>query len=672
MPVKLEKLKEWKKQDEKIWEPIFTKFRERLAASYGVEDAQWDPEVLSNRKKVDRPCQQYNIYPGFIRPSVNALKECPPEAEFYPISEATEEDAKVVAGRLRTIQEESNATQAYLQAMELSMRGGLGCWTIIPRKVRGKIQIMIEGRDDPTTILIDSSAKSFNYADIKRAFIRDEMTEDDYREQYPNGGASAVDGIVTVWQAYIQVTKKVNGADGVEEEVTRVEHYVFDETSPEILHFSDKFPCSRIPVVYITAPRAIIGDEVQVFPITHDIEPMQREINWLKSEAIASISSAPKALWKAAKNAVKNFLGSWTDSATSPDSVLLYEGDRAPEQIDAPQAPEGYMKLADSNLEMARVVTGIYPDPTLQSKVDAPSGKAIKMQRMGSGVANYHYTDTIHYGIKLTAEIVAEQMEHFHNDNEIRIAKSNDGKIQKVSFGDTDVEGAHNLNLATARFGVTISVGPSYASQREELMDKVMEMVGNDPQTRAVMMPWIMGQLPIPGVEDIVEILEATLPPEIQQILASKKSGDPKQQNQALRLQLQQMATQLQQFKKMVPALTEELQHTSELYKNLKEDRSQERQTKIELADKQHEAALQGKAMEIHGRHVEGIEQTQRDEHLQRMEAEANERLEMLRGDIEKEIASLRGLIELHKQDKENASDEKLAQKRDAHVEVIA
>lgn len=652
----IQKLMQMKADAESHWSDAHKNYRAWLKFSHGMKDAQWDPTVLSLRG--GRPSQQYNICPGFIRPTVNALKEVPPEIQVHPISNATKQDAQALAGALRAIQYRSNASRAYIYAMECAMRGGLGGWRVLPKKVRGKIEILVQPILDPTSILIDPTCQEMDFSDAKWVMIRMEVGASDYKEDYPKGLAEGIDGKVTIWECWAERVERVpqTGDDGlpmadglgnvITEERIRVDYYVFDEATAAPLAYQEKYLGTRIPVVLVTGPMALVEGKREIFALTHDIEAMQREINWVKSEQIAQRSAYPKAQGFAEDEAIGDYLDEWENSAVDSVAWLRHKkGTRPPTPFPPPPPATGDIESTRENVEMARQVTGIYPDPTLQQAAGTPSGKAIKLQRMTAGVANYHYVDAINYGMKRTGEILIELVEKYWNDNDIRMALGGDNAAFAVSFGDRQVPDAQNVDLARARFGITISTGPSYASQREERLDRITEFFQGDVEGKALLRDWMLKQTDIPGAEEVAERFVAILPDAVRQVVLKEDSSDPKEQVLQLRIALQK-ASQREQFAaKMIKTLTEALQKET--------------------------AELKSKRDELDSRERIARDQQEGDTHRETLRLSSAHLIEDQRAALDLQLQRMEDLTKLLLQQRENESDERLAQRQGARVDVM-
>lgn len=541
------------------WNDVMSMVKENLRFSYGEPEAQWDKQALAARRG-KRAVQQYNIVPGFIRPTINAVREAPPEATYYPVSDgATKQDAKYYAGALRAIQYHSNASRTYIQSTETAMRGGIGGFRVLPKKIRGKTEILIQPIADITRVYIDPDSMEFDFSDAKWIILELSIGEEEGKRDYPGAILTYHDGKATIYEAWVQ--------HEIGEDV-QVCQYIFDEGSPEPLRSTLDYPCKEIPFCFVTGEVVEIDGKRYYYCVTSDLKSPQRELNYLKSEAISVMAAAPKARWIADENAVDNEDELYNSSADASDVIWKKPGSEII-PVQAPPPPVGYMELAENNIEMARLITGIYPDPSLQAKADAPSGKAIKMQRMGSGIATYHYVDSLHHAIKRCAEICLEMIQVYWTDDSIRVALGADGSPTPVSFGPGMVPDVANVDPRVGKYGVTVSVGPSYASQREAVIEQVNELIAKNPKLLDALGDWIVKQWNLPGSEEIAERMQLMLPKPIQDLIASKEEGnDPEEQVARARLQINGMGQQLQQYELVIKTMTEALnRERSELEK---------------------------------------------------------------------------------------------------------
>lgn len=573
-PSTIEKVKALLDTAKGYWSTIHDQFRQDLKFANNIE--QWDEKIKNERLRMGRDCQTYPIIKGFIRPLTNAVKEAPPGITIYPISDSTKDDAKMLSGVCRHIEYNSNAGRAYNHGLENAAEGGLGAWRIIPKnkpkvenvmvdevvdigngqqyiqKKRTKqfvddTEICFEQISDPTCVYFDPTAKMPDYSDAGYVIYCNTISAKDFRALYPKAeGCDTLAEDVEIYELW-QI------ADS-----GFVNFIVFDTN--EIL-VNDMTEMTILPFVLITGSKIDVDGVVQFSSITRDLRAVQQEINWLKSEAISSISSAPKSMFIADEGSLINE-DAWASSATDPDVVLYKKAGKEVTPIVAPGPPVGYMELASQNIEMARQISGIYPDPSTQSALSNASGKAIKYQQAGAHIQTYHYIEALNYGVKRSGEILLDQISVYYNDDKIRMSMGVDNTFKPVSIGPTQVDSVSNIDLTNAKYGVVISNGPSYSTQKEALMDQLLEMGRTNPNILPLISDVIVKNLNLPGSEELADRFKVMMPPQIQELLKAQEQSNnsPSEiiRNQAIQLQTQ--AAEFQQLQQNAQALAEELE----------------------------------------------------------------------------------------------------------------
>lgn len=557
------------------WDTPHRIFQEDYLFAHGHK--QWDADIESQRRRARRDCKTYPIVQGFIRPLVNAVKQAPPSITLYPVSQDTDkQSAKILGGVIRHIEYCSNAQRAYTHALEQIAEGGLGAWRVTPKTkkqkkttyqnqpmqtpygvqmvpakmivIEDKVELAIEQIDNPANVYFDPTAKLPDFSDANWVIYRNEMSVLDYQREYPNGRASAENDLVVIYEYWYFNSKGT------------VDFVVFDENDI-LVH--DELELTILPFVLIAGDKIDAEGTVSYKSLTSEIKAPQQELNWLKSEAITSISQAPKSNWIVDSDAINEAdEDAWANSAVDPDVLLRKKKGSEIIPITPPGPPDGYMQLAQQNIEMARQITGIYPDPSTQAALSNASGKAIKYQQAGSQIQTYHFVDALNFGIKRTGEILLDMISVYYNDDDIRISMGVDNSYQHVSLGPTNVPGVANLDLTFNQYGVIISNGPTYASQKEQFSEQLMQFAQGNPQMMPLIADIVVRYSSIPGSEELADRFRVMLPEPVQQVIAqqAQQGGDPAQIAQMQMVQMQQMAQQLQQAQQQIQMLAAELQ----------------------------------------------------------------------------------------------------------------
>lgn len=570
-----EDIKALQELGDSYWEPIYREYKDDIKFSYGTGTDQWDPKALMYRG--GRPAESYNIINGFVTPVVSLAQQNPPAINVFPISDgASKANARAISGVLRAIEYSCGAQREYCSALESAVRGSIGIIKVIPRLSdlgEDDIDFIIHHVSDPSQVLIDPSAKKADFSDAGWVIVKTTMSDRQYKRDYPEGRAESINGLVNLYELWIKevkVVKELDKATGYTKRVRKVKilQYLYDDH--DILETIDDYAGKYLPFAVVTGPRYTIDGETRFHSMTRAIKGIQKEINFLKSEQIATIACAPKATFYGDNNAFdsQEEQEAWEESATNPRVFLGHKPGAAVNQFNMPQIPTAYIESVDKNVDLARVITGIYPDPTTQNGLSPMSGKAIKQQQAGQSIATYAFVDSLNYAIKHVGEIILDLLPNYWNDNKVRLSMGVDGKFNPISMGNEEVEGADNFDLAYGKYSVSISTGPSYASQKEALIEMIMDTIKTNPQAMQIALPWIINQINLPGSEELADMFSLTLPPEIQKFIAMQKqtSSDPAEALKAAMFQLQRMAQEGQEKSQMIDQLTQALdKETQEL-----------------------------------------------------------------------------------------------------------
>lgn len=538
------------------WSDAFEAFDFHLQFALGIPDKQWDPVVLANRH--GRTNQQYNIIRAIANQIKNPILESPPEIQIYPGDGATKAAATLVNGLIRHIQTKSQAHRAYMHALDCMILGGIGVWRITVEDEEDSEfaedkEVCIEIVDDPTKVKFGPARKP-DYSDARWVTHEYILPRIEVVERWPDASdmipADDDDAPVTILEHWYKEGGRV--------------YCCYHLEAGDILEKVEDYKGRCLPFVVAMAPTHVIDGKLNIFPMTYDLIAPQREINWLKSEAVTVTAAHPKARFMAEDGSIEEGdMGDYSRSSTDPVDILWYRRNHAkPEIIQPPDPPTGYMSLAQANIQIARDITGIYPDMGQQTQrgMDQASGKALKHQRAIASVAGAHFIDSFRNALQRTGEILLDLCKWYMNDDKVRISMGADGTPALVSFGAMMVDNVANVDLEEGQYGVTISTGASYSTMREELLDRLGDLASKDQQIFHLVADFLVSQWPIPGTEDLADRFRlALLPPNVQQMLADKQGTDPAERAMSATIAAQVKAQENAQLKQMVQAMTEHI-----------------------------------------------------------------------------------------------------------------
>lgn len=581
-----EEIRESMTLGESHWGPIHREYLDNIKFSYGYGTDQWKEEVLAWRNAARRPAEQYNIVPSFIRPFTNIVKENPPSISIYPIADgANKKQAKLLAGFIRAIEYQNNAQRTYTTALTNAVRGGIGGWRVIPKKNRLKkneTDLVIEPIADFSQIMVDPNSVQPDFSDAEWFSVKTFMSKKQFERDYPEKFyGTADDDKVEIWEYWV--------IEDDEDGEPTVNQYIITDT--EICERNTHYPSNILPICVVTGEQYTYEGRTHYGSLTQDIKAPQREINWLKSEAIATVAQAIKASVIMDNTGLNDEeLEMWARAHVEPVTMLPKKSGADVTIVPPPAPPVAYMEMAAGNLEMCRQITGIYPDPTLQKGLNPSSGKAINFQQAGQSTATYHFIDSLKFAVKRCGEIILDLIPAYYNDNKIRLAMGKDDSFTPISMGNMEVPDAQNFDMAYGQYGVTIEAGPTYASQKEALLSMMMDLFKTNPQGISLCMDWIIKQMNLPGADEIGDRFKAMLPDNVKAIVDQQEgmSDDPESQLKAVLGRFQAVSAENTQYKEIVDNLTKALEHETQQLQS----KEQENQLKIAIANQENETKL--------------------------------------------------------------------------------
>lgn len=155
------------------------------------EDGQQWPDDLYNLRKVQkRPTLTINMTRRCVREVCNNMRQQRPRIKVHPVGDGARiEDAKVVSGLIRHIENLSKASHAYDTGGESAVKIGWGYWRILGEYVSPESfdqELKIRAIRNSFTVYDDPYAQLPTGADREWALITEEMTRQKYKRKYPN------------------------------------------------------------------------------------------------------------------------------------------------------------------------------------------------------------------------------------------------------------------------------------------------------------------------------------------------------------------------------------------------------------------------------------------------------------------------------------------------------
>ena len=569
---------------------------------------QWPEAVKDSRSKSNRPCLVVDKTNQYIRQVVNDGRQNRPSVKVRPVdSGADVEVAEVYQGLIRHILERSNADTAFDAALESAVVGGIGFFRVLTEyahKGTFNQDIVVKRVRNPLLVLIDPNFKEADAADMKFAFVVDELDKDEFEETYP-------DAEYTDWDS--NQSKYGDWSNG---KTIRVCEYWYMEEEDVIFHLLDdgttteddpyqRAMASGFPVPAIVESRTLksnkvkwcrltgaeileqkewLGQYIPIIPVfgneydidgkvmysglVRPIKDPQRLYNYSRSAFAERVALTPKAPYIAAAGQVENY-PEWEDANSGDYSVLRYDpvdingaAVGAPQRQSASDIPAGFaqdMQLAEHDIQGA---IGMY-NASLGQQSNEKSGKAILARQREGDVGTFHYHDNLARAIRHLGRILVDLGPKVYDSTRtVRIlgedGTSDNAEIdpsQDVAVMKMGSKSIYNLNVGV--YDVAVSAGASYTTKRQEAAEAMLQLTQANPALFQLVGDLMIRNMDWPQAEEIADRLKLMLPPQIQKEENKEEGQIPPQVQQAIQMaqehiqqqdqMLQQMSQQLQQ-----------------------------------------------------------------------------------------------------------------------------
>lgn len=527
-------------------------------------EGQWTEEAKNARE--NRVMLTINRMPQFVRQVVNDLRQSKPSIKVNPVdSGADPKTAEIYTGLIRNIETQSDAQEAYTQAVENAASCGEGAFRILTEWSSEDAfaqDIKIVPIRNPFATAFDPASTRKSGADARWAFVTEQISKDDFKKRYPKAKESDFEGIdvagwsnwydgnlIRIAEYWYKRPKKVILAlleGGQSIDITEIEPEVV-VTLPivrtrtvekdcvyrvilngaEILEGPTEWPGKYIPIVRVVGEEINLGDRIIRHGVIRWARDPQRMYNYWRSAQTEAIALQPKSPYILDPRGIQKYKRFWDMSNSSNLPYLPYSYASAkdappPRRESPPVMSSGMANEIASAADDLKATTGIY-DSALGNKSNETSGRAILARQRESDISNYTYADNLGRAIKQAALILVDLIPKIYDTARVVRILGEDDAQDMVPINQVLPNGKRINDLSVGRYDVTVSVGPSYGTKRQEAAEGMLQAIQANPQLWQVIGDLFAKNLDWPGAEEMAERLKRTMPPQ----LLGEQQGPP-------------------------------------------------------------------------------------------------------------------------------------------------
>lgn len=566
-----------------------------------VEGKQWPDAIKAERDRDLRPCLVINRLPQFVQQVTNDQRQNRPALKAHPVdSKGDPETAKIIQGLMRHIEYNSGADAAYDTAFEGAVKGGFGYWRVVTDYASPTSfdqEILIKRIRNQFSVYFDPHSQSPDGSDANKAGIVEDISKAEYESQYPDSalaqkdiwddtGNSAPDWVngdsCRIAEYFYKEWKPVDLvllSDGKSMPKSELPAYAESiqaqlqpgEPLPMISIVSERkslvpvikwcklngaeilekkeWPGKYIPIVPVYGLESYINGVRKLSGIVRNAKDPQRMLNYWKSAETEAIALAPRAPFIMAEGQDKGFEQDWASANRRNHSSLKYNPMSVNGQLVGPPQRQGFEPAVQAITQAAmfaaddlKATTGIY-DAALGAKSNETSGVAIQRRNIQAQTSNFHFVDNLTRSLKHTGRILIDLIPHIYDGARAARIIGEDGEEKVVRINEPFVpEGEQKpviYAMDVGQYDITVDVGPSFASKRQEAASAMLEMTKANPALMQIAGDLIVKSMDFPNSSDLAERIKKSMPPELtddgkKQEIPPQIQAQMQQQNQLI------------------------------------------------------------------------------------------------------------------------------------------
>jgi hypothetical protein len=497
------------------------------------------------------------------------MRQTRPAGKVRPSTQgATEATAEVFGGLMRAIEQSSRAETIYNTQYKNAVAGGYGAWYLMPEYVSDKSfdQVLrIKDVPNPQTCVWDPEANDPCCADAMWGMIGERISLDKYHSLYPDADASGTsfnwsrdsygwftdkevrvvdyyervpfkqeiallsDGSVVTWDAVAKEKEAhyaLNDPTGQNDQYPRLVRtreilkwrvmWVKVDGS-QILEGPRYYDWKRIPLVRIPGRYINIEGRKKLQSLIRHAKDAQRSYNSRCSDMIERSALIPKAPYLVTERMVKGYENEWAQANTASRPYLPYNADPNAEgsggmPIRTPpiDLPSGALALAQMAQADIQATTGFF-DPALGNADDMNrvSGKALVQHTRRSDLGSFEFVDGFRAALQLTWEMGIDMIPTIYDTERVERIVGHDDVEKMVTINGTSGDVIHDLSEGS--YDVTVTIGPSYQTARQETLQTLIDAAETIPQIAQLCPDLLAKNLDSPEADEMARRLRIGL-----------------------------------------------------------------------------------------------------------------------------------------------------------------
>ncbi len=565
-----------------------------------VPGEQWDPAMKRRRGK--RPCYEFNKLRITAKRVINDMRANRPAGKVRGTEDGDKDTADVYEGLIRNIWATSDGDTIIDYAAEYQVGAGMGAWRIEKKyssDTSFEQDIVVSPIKNPFCLYADPSCADPLKRDADDWILTERISKAAFERRWPKADVVEfeADGefddeddwedenTVRICEYWYRkpVMRRIlllsdgrsidaKQADQITEGVTIVREREVRTTQicmcivsgSAVLEGPVEWDGPDFPFVIVYGDWVVVDGKTHWWGLTRHAKDAQRSYNVSRTAVTETIAAAPQAKFWATPKQAEGHIDKWSVAHDQNIPALLYNPDLQaagpPQRMGGADVPVALIQESQIASEEIKAVTGIF-DASLGVKSNEQSGRAINARQRQGEIATFNFADNMAKGIRRTWEILIGLIPTVYtSERSIRILGVDGAekyvRINSVQQDPRSLEMLPVNDLSRGRYDVTVTVGPNYATQRQEASETFTQLAQAYPPLMQIAGDLVLKNLDVPGAEQLAERIKFMLPPQILQAQQQDGQNDP----QLALAQAFQLMQQAQQQTQVVQQAAQQLQ----------------------------------------------------------------------------------------------------------------
>lgn len=326
--------------------------------------------------------------------------------------------------------------------------------------------------------------------------------------------------------------------------VTEIRHRVL--TACEILEGGldgKKFPGKYIPIVLPKGKELNVNGKNYNYSLIRNAKDPQKLFNYWHTAAAEYIALSPKAPWIGTAKQFEGYEADYAKANVENLPFMKYNADpdtqTPPQRVGAPQVPDAIFAQISRAEELVKSTIGMF-----NADVGAPgseqTGAAIIARQRPGDVGTYEFSVNMARAVEHTGKILNEIIpEIYDSERDIRLRFMDETetfapvnttvgaalravKDNPEAYNGLDVSELQDMankegrearfnDITAGKYGVVVTTGPSYATQRQEASQALLQLMQAAPQEMATALDLVARNLDFKDADELESRLRKPL-----------------------------------------------------------------------------------------------------------------------------------------------------------------